>query len=167
MSILAFSVQAPAKSNPQPSVSHPRHMPAPQNVMEEALRVGETGHARWQLKAIYDATENGAIAWVSVEYLKRISDGGGVLPRRQDVPRDAFLTVEEVKNQALFVLSYRWLTPFHPDPTSFRLKQLMEVLKKETAHPRDGVFWDMLSLYQRPANRRSRCVVQNGTEGLQ
>ena len=150
MSILALSVQAQAKSNPQPSVSHLRHMPAPENVMEEALRVGETGHARWQLKALYDATENGAIAWVSVEYLKSISDGGGFLPRRQDVPRDAFLTVEEVKNQALFVLTYRWLEREHPDPKGFRLKQLFEVLKKENAHPRDGVFWDWTALYQRP-----------------
>ena len=150
MSTLALSVQAPAKSNPQPSVSHPRHMPAPKNVMEKALRVGETGHARWRLEALYDFTEKGAIAWVSVEYLKSVSDGGGVLPRRQDVPRDAFLTVEEVKNQALFVLSCCWLTPGHPDPTGFRLKQLLEVLKKENAHPRDGVFWDWVTLYQRP-----------------
>ena len=69
--------------------------------MEEALRVGETGHARWQLKALYDATENGAIQWVSVKYLKRVSDGGGFLPCRQEVPADGFLTLEEVKNQAL------------------------------------------------------------------
>ena len=129
---------------------HPRDMPAPQNVMEEALRVGETGDARWQLKAIYDATENDAIAWVSVGYLMSIADAGGVLQRRQDIPRDAFLTVEEVKNQALYVLQYRWLSQTHPDPEGFYLKQLVEVLKKEKAHPRDGVFWEFASLYQSP-----------------
>ena len=164
MSILALSVQAPAKSNSQNSVSHPRHMPAPQNVMEKALRVGETGHARWQLKALYDATENGVIAWVSVEYLKSISDGGGLLPKRQNVPRDAFLTVEEVENQALFVLTYRWLTREHPDPNGFYLKQVVEVLKKERAHPRDGVFWDWAALYQHPRTGDQEALFEVGLE---
>ena len=150
MSMSALSVQASAKSDPQPCVFHPRHIPAPQNIMEEALRVGESGHARWELKALYDATENGAIAWVSVGFLKSIADGGGRLSRRQDLPHDAFLTVEEVKNQALYVVTYCWLWLAHPDPKAFLLKQVVDALKKEKAHPRDGVWWDWASLHQRP-----------------
>ena len=32
-------------------------------VMESAKRMGENGHARWQVKPLYDATQSGAIAW--------------------------------------------------------------------------------------------------------
>ena len=138
-------------------------MPAPQMIMEEALRVGESGHARWQLKAVHDATENGAIAWVSVGFLMSIADAGGVLPRRQDLPRDAFLTVEEVKDQALFHVCNRWLSRDHPDPEGFHLKQLVDVLKKEKGHPRDGVFWDWSNLFQNPRTGHEQAKY---TEGL-
>ena len=88
-----------AKSDPQLSIPLLRHMGgscarrivpqigmeeilrvgAPRKEMEEALRVGESGHARWQRKAFYDATENGIIAWVSLGFLMSLAAEGGRL----------------------------------------------------------------------------------------
>ena len=140
MSMSMLFVQAPPKSNPQPSAFLPRQMPAAQNIMEEALLVGESGHTRWQLKAIYDATGDGVITWVSVEYLIRLAHGGGRLPRRQDIPHEAFLTMLQVEKQALYAVTNRWLSIAHPDPDLFHLTQLVKVLKTEKADLRDGVF---------------------------
>ena len=75
------------------------------DVMEHALRLGENGQARWQMKPLYDAAENGAIAWVRAGYLKELRNKGGRLQRRQDVHPQYFLTAEEVGKQALFVVT--------------------------------------------------------------
>ena len=78
--------------------------------MEHARRLGENGHARWQMKPLCDAAQSGAIAWVREGYLKELRNQGSRLQRRQDLPLQYFVTAEEVRKQALFNVTYRWLS---------------------------------------------------------
>ena len=121
-------------------------------------------------QALLDSIESGAIAPVRGSWLLRTwKEGGGKLKedgdrmaatveeigtarvrRRQDLPREAFWSVEDVrklldqlgegdfttgnKHHAnyglLFVaLSYRWLSSQHPDPDGFHLAQVASVLQ--------------------------------------
>ena len=76
---------------------------------------------RWQAQPLYDVTEKGAIAWVRAEYLKELHKRGHRMQRRQDVHPQHFLTAEEVSTQALFAVSWVWLSREHPDPNGLCL----------------------------------------------
>ena len=106
------------------------------------------------------------LAWVKLvrkSYLISLSKAGGVLPRRQDIPPDAFITVEELRRltpkdeygQAhtrvgvgytrppgliskntylpIIVISFCWLTAKHPDPEGKQLKVVAERLENHLA----------------------------------
>ena len=131
-------------------------------VMEKAMRMGEKGHARWQMKPLYDATHTGAIAWVRAGYLKELRNEGQLLQRRQDVHPQHFLTLEEVRKQALFNVTYRWLSPGHPDPDGFHLARLVDVLTNDKADDDDGVFLYFSSLYQWPRTEHQERLFEEG-----
>ena len=132
------------------------------DVMENAMRLGENGHARWQMKPLYDATQSGVIAWLRVGYLKELWNQGGRLERRQDVPQQYFLTAKEVTKQALFNVTYKWLSHGHPDPDCFHLARLVDVLTNENADDDDGVFFDFSSLYREPRSEDQRRLFEEG-----
>lgn len=120
-------------------------------VMEYAVRVGASGHSRWQLQPLYDATGNGAIAWIRAGYLKELRSQGRILPRRRDIQPEHFLSLEEVKQQSLYYVSHNWLNSGHPDPQGFRLARLVDILvHDENADDDDGVLWDYASIYREP-----------------
>ena len=98
------------------------------DVMKKAMRLGEYGHLRWQVKPLCDAAQSGALAWVRVGYLKALRNQGQLLQRRQEVHPQYFLTAEEVRKQALFAVTHKWLSEEHPDPDGFHLARLVDVL---------------------------------------
>jgi len=71
-------------------------------------------------QALLDSVESGAIAPLKGRWLVKLQEGGGSLSRRQDLPREAFWTADELRRHVdalgddyglLFVaLSYRWLS---------------------------------------------------------
>lgn len=93
------------------------------------------------------------------------SAGIGRLPRRQEMPEDAYISVKELKEMygegnsdnvlPIIAISYCWLTPGHPDPDGSQLATVAAALQgdkhafEDFGFPEMGVFWDWLSLYQR------------------
>ena len=75
-------------------------------------------------------------------YLVRLASEGGVLRRRQELPEEAFITVDELK--ALYGegnrdgvlpivgISFCWDTPPHPDPRGKQLATVAAALERES-----------------------------------
>ena len=89
--------------------------------------------------ALLESIANGSIALMRGRWLVAHAEGGGKLMRRQDLPPEAFFSVDELRKLVaalgddwglLFVaISYRWLTAMHPDPDAFHLKIIAKVAK--------------------------------------
>eukprot|EP00966_Prymnesium_polylepis_P134731 3113974-Prymnesium_polylepis.1 len=66
---------------------------------------------------------------------------GGILARRQDLPDEAFIGVEELQRifgegnkddvLPIIAISFCWATPAHPDPDGSQLRTIVEVLERE------------------------------------
>ena len=79
------------------------------------------------------------VASTAGRYIVALHERGERLKRRQDLPDEAFWSVDELAQTAqrlgdryglLFVaLSYRWLSKEHPDPEGFQLRIVAEVAK--------------------------------------
>ena len=124
---------------------------------------------------IWEALATGHVRLVKMSWLikrhaanqnkKRGSAGIGKLPRRQEMPEEAFISVEELKGMygsgnsdgvlPIVAVSYCWLTPNHPDPECDQLRTVANALARdreafeEFGYSEMGVFWDWLSLHQR------------------
>lgn len=66
-------------------------------------------------------------------YLINLCDTGKIIPRRQEVPEEAFLDVDiltAAQEESLEVLSisYCWITKDHPDPEGYHLATLTRIL---------------------------------------
>lgn len=89
--------------------------------------------------ALLESISNASIALVRGRWLVAHYEGGGKLMRRQDLPKEAFFGVEELRKLIaafgndwglLFVaISCRWLDTDHPDPNSFHLAVIAKVAK--------------------------------------
>lgn len=105
------------------------------------------------------------------------------LPRRQDLPRAAFLSVDELKSSGcphgglpIVVVSCPWLSPHHPDPKGDSLRLVAMALKLICTNGKKyGVFWDYGSMMQpedrdRGADRRidgsDQVVFDDALKGL-
>ncbi|EOD19681.1 hypothetical protein EMIHUDRAFT_470060, partial [Emiliania huxleyi CCMP1516] len=83
-------------------------------------------------EALLASIECGAIAPLRGRFLVEWAASGKPLPRRQDLPPEAFFPLDELRRLVealgedwglLFVaLSYRWLAKDHPDPERFHLE---------------------------------------------
>ena len=95
-------------------------------------------------------------------WLLEWNNQGRRVERRQELPEEAFCLPEEALTQIklradlmdqakfLFVLSYRWLQPEHPDPHRHHLTIVCRILSLAIDAFGDvGLFWDFLSLCQR------------------
>ena len=90
-------------------------------------------------EALLESIANGSIALVRGRWVVAHAETNGKLMRRQDLPPEAFFTVEELRKLVaalgddwglLFVaISYRWLTAIHPDPDAFHLNIIAKVAK--------------------------------------
>ena len=98
---------------------------------------------------------------VKASWLLKWQEGGNRVERRQELPQEAFWTptvaLKEIDERAkhietskfLFVLSYRWLHPGHPDPYRHHLNIVCKFLALAKEEFGDvGLFWDFLSLCQ-------------------
>ena len=89
--------------------------------------------------ALLESIANGSIALTRGRWVAAHFEAGGKLMRRQDLPPEAFFTVDELRKLVaalgedwglLFVaISYRWLTATHPDPDAFHLRIIAKVAK--------------------------------------
>ena len=113
---------------------------------------------------------------VDAEWLAHLADSGGVVPRCQEVPNEAKVTLEqmapwgqlerdpesmeelgEMKSAVgVLVISYPWLDANHPDINGEQLQRIAFVLRAFAAKAQEyspsckvGVFWDYCSLPQR------------------
>lgn len=93
------------------------------------------------------------------------TSSGMRLPRRQEMPEEAFIDVAELKEMygegntdgllPIVAVSHCWLTPAHPDPDCDSLRVLCRYLREQRAafaefgFPEVGVFMDWVSLWQR------------------
>ena len=81
--------------------------------------------------ALLESVASGAMALLSGRWLVELHARGGRIERRQDLPPEAFLSIDWLRHMVaalgqdwgllLVAISYRWLTKEHPDPDSFHL----------------------------------------------
>jgi hypothetical protein len=98
------------------------------------------------------------VTLVDAAWLADLADGGGVLPRCQEVPPAATVSLEQMEawkfGVALLVISCPWLGQHHPDPLGEQLRRIAFVLRAfsnsalNAPNSRVGVFWDYLALPQ-------------------
>ena len=130
---------------------------------------------------------------VRASWLVAHSKAGRVLPRRQEVPEEAFLSVDELRKLwdrsgptwshhgnpdgvlPIVVISFCWLSASHPDPEGQQLAKVAAALEREKsryAQAHDwfrgfeemGVFWDWVSLHQKDPALWRPCVTRPATE---
>ena len=108
------------------------------------------------------ALRGGAIALLDGAWVVRCAArAGGRIQRRQDLPDEAFLSLDAIKAAGIVrdalpvaVVSYPWLHPEHPDPRGDTLRLLARVLEAFITHEKEGkqqpwaLFWDFASLHQ-------------------
>ena len=113
--------------------------------------------------SIWVALLTGHVRLVKSSWLIAHSKAKCILPRRQELPEDAFISVDELKSMygegnkdgvlPMIAISFCWLTPPHPDPRGEQLALVAGVLEREQekynqefgsfkGFPEMGVFWD-------------------------
>jgi len=129
-------------------------------------------------ESLFDAQEGVGTQLLRGSWLIEQAQQGRVLPRRQELPQEAFVpngdlrkhgiwTREEkgIKAYAVVALSHCWLTPEHPDPKGEQLAKLAPVLKSLQSRGTElAVFLDWCSLHQHP--RATREEVDGFNAGL-
>jgi Leucine Rich repeat len=137
--------------------------------------------------ALEPALRSNAIRLVDAAWLCRSYqiDGLRKVPRRQDMPEEAFLSANEVIQATrggeidvglrvrLICLSYMWLDEEHPDPFGWTFNALVEKLKEMVRLEMDGgqncswaVFWDFPSLFQQPRSEEEDFLFRQGLDAL-
>jgi len=97
-------------------------------------------------EVLEEALQKGWVALVRADWLIKLAESGGTLKRRQDLPEEAFVGVQELKDAGsgclsdvgfpelegewlrVIVLSYPWLQPGHPDPHGESLRLVAKAL---------------------------------------
>ena len=99
-------------------------------------------------ESIWEALEKKDVRLVKSSWIEAHSETGEPLPRRQELPEEAFITVEELKRQyehsqslydpgkeddvvPIVGISFCWDTPPHPDPRGMQLATVAAALKRE------------------------------------
>ena len=111
--------------------------------------------------------------FLNADYLAQLADDGQPVPRCQDVPAWAVVTLQEMEESGMsgsllsaLIISYPWLDADHPDIDGAQLRRLAFVLKafaKEASRKEGGkcgVFWDYCSCAAAsiaPASTSSAC----------
>lgn len=105
-----------------------------------------------------------SITLIDAGWLYDLACSGGIVPRWQEVPPEAKVTLAQLEEYELtalnfpqlpvLVLSYPWLSQVHPDPCGEQLRAFAPMFKAFHVHisgrrgGRCGVFWDYMSLPQ-------------------
>ena len=125
-----------------------------------------------QPSSIWVALMTGHVRLVKMTWLIAHSKAKKVLARRQELPEEAFVSVDELKQLygegnkdrvlPIVAISFCWLTATHPDPQGQQLAIVAAALEREQVKyataggsfkgfTEMGVFWDWVSLYQKDA----------------
>jgi hypothetical protein len=119
-------------------------------------------------------------AWLlsadSDKYLGRDASGKVIMRRRQELPKEAFLSPSEAvqlfdgADRSILALSYRWLTREHPDPHGTALSAVRRFLSKDGLG-KCGMFWDFTSLPQKdktggPRTAEEAATMKRGLDGM-
>ena len=114
--------------------------------------------------SVWEALTKGHVRLVKMSWIIEWSKAGKILARRQDLPEEAFISVDELKalygkgNRdgvlPIIAISFCWLTPQHPDPEGKQLAMVAAQLEREkakygTLFSEMGIFWDWLGIYQK------------------
>ena len=97
--------------------------------------------------------------FLNADYLAQLADDGQPVPRCQDVPAWAVVTLQEMEESCFtdgyllsaLIISYPWLDADHPDIDGAQLRRLAFVLKAfankagQKEGGKCGVFWDYCS----------------------
>lgn len=162
--------------------------------MEEAPTVANNNNSNkdpWIVSggaAILEAPmRSGAIALVSVDWLYNFAHGTkekrqmlpgnrAILPRRQDLPPEAFISLDEMieivrgdgeERLPIVMLSYMWLHPLHPDPKGVTLWQVARMCKYISRfYFFKGIFWDYASLYQPSRTEEQDRLFRQGLDAI-
>ena len=126
------------------------------------------GLAGLEPASIWEALATLHVRLVKMSWLITHSKAGGVLARRQELPEEAFISVEELKRMfgqgnrdgvlPIIAISFCWDTPAHADPQGKQLATVAAMLAREKAKYSEmgfvdmGVFWDCKSLGLDPSS---------------
>ena len=130
----------------------------------------------------------GALRLLDAQWLIEYAEAGGILSCRQDLPDEAFVTLDALQAACtpvsflpIIAISYPWLTPSHPDPQGEHLQLVARVLatlfrgtsrlqQRARRAGRWGVFWDFGSLHQHregvPRTPEETALFQEGLSTL-
>jgi len=103
---------------------------------------------------------------VRASYIESVYYSGSVLPKRQDLPREAVWSKGDgQETPEIVVISYTWLSREHPDPDGFHLKCFAPLLRHYASHRRLDlndvpVFIDWCALPQSPRSPTEEIVFQ-------
>ena len=122
--------------------------------------------------SIWAALLTGHVRLVKMSWLIKHAKNKGILSRRQELPEEAFISVEELQRMygdgnrdgvlPIIAISFCWETASHPDPEGKQLATVAAMMEQEQAKYAQaqgsftgfsdmGVFWDWPSIYQKDA----------------
>ena len=149
---------APATPSDEPAPTNLGNPPKPESQVKTPPKSKWDEIGCSSLKAALEDTVMLDAAW-----LADLAEKKGILPRCQDVPDSAKVSLAEMEawdkdneyTVGALIISYPWLDKNHPDPFGEQLQQLAFILKafadEARKYPgcRVGVFWDYCSLPQK------------------
>ena len=163
----AVNISTPRATDDSPPTTQddPPHVPPARSVGVEKKEAVAIDLARYtQPESIWQALMTGHVRLVKMTWLIKSSKSGKILARRQELPEEAFISVEELKMMfgdgnsdgvlPIIAISFCWLTPAHPDPEGKQLAIVAAKLEQEQrkygsfGFAEMGLFWDWLSMYQ-------------------
>ena len=134
---------------------------APFNSTARSMSSPDERWTQYRGHEIEPPLRSGAIALLDATWLVGHAAAGGRLIRRQDLPPEAFLSLNDLlatgqsaDGLRVIAVSHAWLQPDHPDPFAHNLKILATVLEARTRTGDNrgtwGVFVDFCCLHQNP-----------------
>eukprot|EP00966_Prymnesium_polylepis_P279238 6451189-Prymnesium_polylepis.1 len=130
------------------------------------LEMGADLNRYTEPESIWAALMSGNVRVLRASWLVAHGKAGHILARRQDLPEEAFIGVDELKRilgegnpdgvLPIIAISFCWATPAHPDPDGSQLRTVVKVLEREMktyaytsefggfkAFNDMGIFWDV------------------------
>ena len=123
-------------------------------------------------ETLWEALKTGDVVLIRASWLKKLASEGGILPRRQDCPPEAFISLDELqkmfeassatpelaqtKRAPIIAVSHFWREEGHPDKNGVTLRIIGQALETQMLKyakyglAEMGVFFDWCSLYQEP-----------------
>lgn len=144
------------------------HLPPSRDVVVQPKQEAMWKHHGGE--SIENTLNSGAVILCEAKWLVEFAKSGAPLKPRQQLPEEAFITLNEIKTIGcpaaglpIIAISHPWLHPDHPDPKGAYLSLVGKVLDAFTSSgQRYAVFWDFLSLHQHPDIRNG--VRRSGVE---